>query len=221
MANASFARPRSSWRPHDQSPRRKPGGGLAATGGFPIASEGYITFYTERKGDPRALIRATFAIFGSKQAKFGWRTIGADRSWARYQGLLDDEAESLRGDLSGPPESYYMPGTSVCLVIGGERWRELDAAVRRDVPQAISGGFVPSGPSVQVGEHDLFGATHADEEHYFARSFYSLRLNGKTTPNDWKAYPELALKVPEIRALKRELEAFAGPLEECVYWEGM
>lgn len=93
-------------------------------------------------------------------------------------------------------------------------------AIRRSIPETVSGGAWVGSPSLCIGP------THWYEEiptlepgvRYFGKSEFAVVLSGYGTPNDWEAYRNLIFEIPEFKAIQAGLEAFLGPVKRCITW---
>jgi hypothetical protein len=121
------------------------------------------------------------------------------------------------------PQVLALWRTETCLDVSrlnGERWRTLEQGIRAGIPESIRGGFVPNSIGCRVGWHDIFDCYEESVGRFIARAYYSLRLFGWGHPNDWPEFRWQLFASSVIVELKRDAEAFAGPLEECIVFDG-
>lgn len=171
--------------------------------------------------------------------------IVADRVWGAYRtresvGLGSNvfrsvDAPGWSGDDPESCERLLENRTSVsaddvvawisnghCLLldrIENLRCTHVVQAIRSAIPDDIAGDFVPSGPYIRLGWHDVWEDAEQARGHLFGRASWSLSLAGYGTPNDWPEYRRMVLEVPELVAFGKGLsEATGCVLHSCVYW---
>lgn len=187
-----------------------------------MAQAGEIVFYTKQRLDhPVLVLRRIAGILQAKDVQGAWRTKVEDTGWDCF----------LRGDDEVPTdffydalsieefEKLYVPPTSLSGKLRDSPVAaRIYGAIEGTIPATIRGEFRPNEVFVTMGFHDLFEWSEHDEGLLFARAFLSIHFNGYGTPYDWPAFRQTVFAIPEVRSVKRELEAVIGPLEECVYW---
>lgn len=195
-----------------------------------MGQEGYLTFFsTQETSDPESMIATIMRdIIGAERTRFATRTRGEDQSWDQWQRMVDsdfilEEREESRDELPNnltPDEvgAAFRRGTMLMMRFANAAiaWPMHHAVSRID--KSVRGEFVPDGPTLTVGWHDIWETAENDDGTLFGRAFISLSLRGNTSPNDWKEYRRQVFEVPEVIELQQRLEKILGPVERCIYW---
>jgi hypothetical protein len=187
-----------------------------------MGQNGSLTFYTTRPPDnPKATLRALVLHAHPEHVLSSLRSIGEDREW---EDLLND-GPGVRHELLPPPPSvdefvnYYREGTSLGTeCVGSPLALRIKEAVAAAIPVSVRGDYVPTDLGVRIGFHDIVDDAEHEEGLLIARPFLSIGFFGYSTPNDWKAFREAVFQIPEVQAVKRDLETITGPLEQCIIW---
>lgn len=197
-----------------------------------VSMYGEVVFYgTKKSSDPKASLLQILEATGVEHVLDAWRTLEADRTWDFIQQNLraigdevyaqEREHFSVRGLGLAGVALLYRDDRFLSIDVGptekrfGSRvWR----AVRDGIPEEIRGKFEPAAMYVGAGYHDITGVTEEDEDVYIARAFFSVEFFGYGVPRQWKETRRRIFQLPEIVAIKGELEEILGPLEGYADW---
>jgi hypothetical protein len=94
-------------------------------------------------------------------------------------------------------------------------WEELP----EHIPPEVSGGFVPSDPSITIGWHDVWEAAEREAGELFGRTSVSLSLAGHGSSRDSGAFQEYLFRAPLVRELRERFAAIAGTAEARIIWD--
>jgi hypothetical protein len=186
-----------------------------------VGQGGSITFYATRRIDPpSAVIRNLLELLQVETVVGGSRTLVEDTEWEHFLRDEDVPTEYLTGEVSRENlPSLYKEGSSLsAILLRSPLSDRIYRAVEAAIPLAIRGNFRPTELYVTIGWHDLWENAEHDEGFVFARAFLSIHFYGYGTPSDWPAFRGAVFQIPEVLAVRRELEAVTGPLDQCVYW---
>jgi len=200
-----------------------------------MSQEGFLTFFTTREHrHPDELIRSSFALIGTEKAWLTRRSRMPDRSWDSWRVQYDSNFK--RGPLM--PEEFdkrwerfgenlpldrvvttYKPSLLLAMQFTTTKLGDqMEPLLDDKIPKNTRGNAHLGAPLLKIGWHDIWEGAEHDEGFLFGRAFFSLALSGPGTPNDWPAYRKLVFEIPEVIQLKKDIEAFAGPCEQCIYW---
>lgn len=197
-----------------------------------MAFEGYLYLFTPyRPKDPRVLLDSALRISGASRIGWAARSVEEDREWELLQRSrhLPDVIEETAWENIGrtlPPAagpSLYQEERCLMLSLRDTTIDEhISEAVHRSIPLEILGNFqLPGGGlALRFGYHDIFETTEHEEGRLFGRSFFSIILNGFGCPNDWEETRRRIFEIPELQRIKKAYEEIAGPLQQCIYWDG-
>lgn len=198
-----------------------------------MGQSGCLTFFTEsRLEDPRLVLWETLGIVGSDTILLAARTLEPSREWQAFQEALDRPRHIVEIDEESVPTEYikqvipikevpklYHPEGTLNVTFGKTPLgTQMEAVIKTAIPESVRSNFVPCAPSIYIGWHDIYESAEHEEGRLFGRAFFSFTLFGYGSPNDWAGFRRAVFQVPEVAALKCQLEVAAGPLEECVYW---
>lgn len=198
-----------------------------------MSQQGYLTFYSDRPlDDPKRLLRDTLCLYEASDVSMVLRWPESASRWKEFrlrrgrpfQPIVIVESTPGKERLNTPTnmeaavEFYKDRYTVLVESSSSPHVYNMEELLQRRIPAEVRGDFIPCGPVVTVGSHDIFECAEHDEGHLFARATFSFHLWGPGTPNDWNRYRELVFEVPEVQQLQADLEAIAGPLDRCVYW---
>ncbi|MDX2115592.1 MAG: hypothetical protein SFZ24_08230 [Planctomycetota bacterium] len=102
---------------------------------------------------------------------------------------------------------------STCAV--GDRMMN---AVTAGVPESIRSWFFPCRAWVRIGAHDIVDPFDDSRLVMHGRTDLSIGFFGYGMPNNPPECTRQILALPEVRAIKAELEAICGPLGECILY---
>jgi hypothetical protein len=188
-----------------------------------MSQNGIIEFYSEHQHPSvHRLVMGAAELTGAAEAVSVWRSMGPDRGWLDFIEDVDESDDELLGrNVPLSQLSGLFMSDRVLKVRFGETplGLRIDQAIRAEIPESIRGDHAPCDPFLVIGFHDLF---FEDESHpegrLVGRPFFSFQLFGYGTPSDWKQFRALIFGVSELKELKAKLEAFTGPMAQCVYW---
>ncbi|HLL89088.1 MAG TPA: hypothetical protein VK324_07270 [Tepidisphaeraceae bacterium] len=185
-----------------------------------MSQNGKLVFYTTQRLDPpQECLRRVVAMSGPIGPIDVGRSVGEDDEWAKFLTDEDIPMEVFPGVAPSQLTTLYVEGTSLtCDFHTSSLGARIAEAVRVQIPPELRQDFVPSDLFVTIGYHDLWENAEAEEGRLLARAFLSMRFFGYGTPADWPAFRRRVFGLPEVRAVKVELEAAVGPLEQIVYW---
>jgi len=187
-----------------------------------MGQSGQLTFYRrERSKEPHRVLHDLIVLARPEGIPVISRTLVEDREWDRFH---NNEDEVPREYLSAPlnlPElcDLYQEGKSLSVYrMHSQFGSRVSAAITNDIAEQIRGNFAPIDMNITIGFHDLWENAEHDEGLFLARPFVSVGFFGYGTPHDWAAFRVAVFAVPEVQAVKREIETVVGPLEQCIYW---
>lgn len=208
-----------------------------------MSQTGEIRFFSvEEPDDPRETLERVFRWGGVEKVLTVSRYETQEFSWDDWQELLAAQAsESWKQEPSEPSawievveDDYeaqlyqcsiaealecYEPGKLLHVsVVYSPQGMRLFAAIDNGIPASLRHDFSPGDLSIYVGPHDLFDTEESPEGTLFGRAQFSVGFFGYGSPIDRKGTRRAILALPEVQAIRRELEAIIGPLEVCVVW---
>ncbi len=188
-----------------------------------MGQNGLLTFYrTARPDDPKQMLRDLLELARPEKKPLVSRTLVEDREYERY--VRDDfedtpwEFFNDRLELAEIPDAFVENRSLHVGSIVSHLGRQIATGVENAIPESIRGNFVPGEIGITIGCHDIWENAESEEGFLFARAFLSIAFFGYGSPNIWPAFRAAVFAIPEVQAVKHELETFAGGLEECIYW---
>lgn len=192
-----------------------------------MSQSGAVTFYSiEAAEAPQSLLRAVLDVAKPRHLSSVYRSLVEDRGFEDAQndgsGIPQEQVE--KGPFVDPSRmpGHYRQGRSLSAeLVGSPMADRMWDAVLNGIPEDVRGkyGFCPDSMFVTLGHHDVFEwSEHEDRYRHVARPFLSIRFWGQRSPDDWEGFRQRVFQLPEVRALKTELETVTGPLQEWVSW---
>jgi hypothetical protein len=187
-----------------------------------MGQHGSLTFYKTRRLDaPPAVLRKLIQLAAPEHVLELFRSVGEDNGWEVFQ----RGGPGVRDEMLQRPQSLeelvsqYRDGTRLSVdAVGSPLARRVQDAIASQIPPSIRGDFVPTDQLIRIGYHDIWDDAEHEEGCLIARAFLSIDFFGYSTPNDWLSFREQVLRISEVHAVKRELEAITGPLDQCIIW---
>jgi hypothetical protein len=185
-----------------------------------MGQSGCITFYqTTKLESPTSFLKNVARTFQTNQLLNVSRTLVEDLGYEHFlRGGCVPTEWNLTASVRSLDELYRDTRSLSFELLGSPFANRVLGAVKTTIPSKIRGEFCPGDLFITVGFHDIWENAEVDEGQVFARAFLSIRFFGYGTPYDWQAFRALVFNVPEIKAVKSELEAISGPLDQVVYW---
>jgi hypothetical protein len=191
-----------------------------------MSQSGSIVFYRVQPAtDPPALLGAVLDVARPEFLLSVSRSLEEDRAWE--DALRDGEGIAREQLEKGPwidpalMPRHYVDGRSLTADLAKSPLADrMWDAVYHGIPEHVRGayGFCPDSLFITIGFHDLGEFAEHEDGLYIARPFLSIRFWGQRTPSDWQSFRERVFQLPEVQAIRRDLEAATGPLQQCVFW---
>lgn len=187
-----------------------------------MGQSGELIFYSVREpADPKGTLSRLVELADPKCIRIAARPLCQDREWEEFLAGREGTPFELLPDPKSPEDfvRHYRDG----LWLSGEMIRSrlldrIESAVRCSIPPEVRGEFVPHNMTITMGFHDIFECAEAEEGQYVARAFVSVSFFGYSTPENWAEFRRRVFGIPEVQAVRRDLEAVTGPLESCIFW---
>jgi hypothetical protein len=91
-----------------------------------------------------------------------------------------------------------------------------------EISESIRGNYNINHIGFSVGYHDIYTSMEDQDNEdgrFWGRAFFEFYLGGKGFPNSLDEFRETVFNLPEIIDFKKKIEAFAGPIKTCAYWD--
>ncbi|MCA9277608.1 MAG: hypothetical protein H6815_02330 [Phycisphaeraceae bacterium] len=187
-----------------------------------MSIQGYYRFYSFKEIAPRLLVQSLLDICRGSQFLLGFRGSGPCGDWQKVKNLEDDN-DSV--PLSGPfgPEEFIRHMTLDTCMTADLYEAKLSYAIHESAHSTISREIFgdaspPSGVWISIGWHDMFSFATCEDGEYFGRPYWSLSLEGYSTPNDCVEYPKRLFGTPVVMELERKLKLLDPELKRCYHY---
>ena len=133
-------------------------------------------------------------------------------------GSLDVDLQVLGQKVQREVPELYEEGATLLLDCGAAAaGQRMSLAIQSEIEPAIRGSFCPACLVLYCGTHSIVDDT-CDPEILVARPFVTVGFFGYSTPLDWGRMRAAVFQVPEVQAIKCDLEALLGHLDEVALW---
>jgi hypothetical protein len=200
---------------------------------------GTISFFTENKPTrPQELVMGAIDSMGPKNnTVFSIsKTIEILHEWEDYKKYRDYGTETyyMKEPLS---QWRFLDDTSIISQEFIETFDYNDSVLDisayptslskicisvSEISESIRGNYNINHIGFSVGYHDIYTSMEDQDNEdgrFWGRAFFEFRFGGKGFPNFLDEFRETVFNLPEIIDFKKKIEAFAGPIKTCAYWD--
>lgn len=199
---------------------------------------GRLCFFTSvRPANPRAVLGDLLELTGANVAWLVGQEDFNSSSWEAFQTGLPAAARTIHRSGSAEiavttspaaakkaeqvpipdvPKFYEEPWGLLVQFAGSPLGNGLEQEIAAAVPKEIRGDWIPAAPVIKLGWHDVFGSVEHRQGRYHGRAFLSFELEGEWYPRDWARFRAALFDLPQVRELRRNVEAIVGPVEQCL-----